>query len=504
MKRNTKIILGVAIFLVLGIISIIVLNSYLKGEIENALGNEYSSSELSYEDISINILGGSAVITNLKITEGAFTLESPRVSLDGFSYSDYLSNDNITIGSVHLQDPKMLVIKSDTTSNKSDEGQDVERLIRVKKFSTSGGSFQMKENDSADNSIYASLQTILIREIVVGKLPENTSLPFKYETLNFETDSLFYNLNQEHTINVDQVNFNDTNLKIKGFLIIPKYSREGFDRNVPYEKDWIALRVDDVHIEDLRWEKSEDDFLIRSPAMEVDNAKLQIYRNKMLPDDTRIKPMYSQMLRDLGVKLHLEKINIKNANIEYEENILESRPPAKLTLQNVSAGIENLTNYNMEAEDFPVTSIKATAQFMGQSNVTINWEFDVSNTMDEFRVSGNLQNLNAEALNPFLRPAMNIETEGSIESLNYNFYGNRNAAKGDMKLSYRDFKVSVLKDGEAQKRSLLSGLANLILKNDRIDDDVQNESIETTRDKTKSFWNFLWLCIRDGALSTFF
>lgn len=86
----------------------------------------------------------------------------------------------------------------------------------------------------------------------------------------------------------------------------------------------------------------------------------------------------------------------------------------------------------------------------------------------------------------------------------YNFYGNRNEAKGDMQLAYRGFKVNILKDGEQQRKSLLSRLANLIIKNDVADEDVEQEEINTTRDKTKSFWNFLWLCIRDGALKTFF
>src|SRR5690606_35822365 len=166
--------------------------------------------------------------------------------------------------------------------------------------------------------------------------------------------------------------------------------------------------------------------------------------------------------------------------------------------------ISNISNRNLNAEDFPRTIIEAKALFMGETDLTLNWSFDVSNEMDEFQVSGKLGAIEAGNINPFLVPAMNVEAEGNIQSLYYDFYGNRNQANGNMQLSYRDFKVNILKDGEEERKSLLSRLANLIIRNDRMNEDVQQENINTTRDKTKSFWNFLWLCIRDGALSTFF
>lgn len=71
-----------------------------------------------------------------------------------------------------------------------------------------------------------------------------------------------------------------------------------------------------------------------------------------------------------------------------------------------------------------------------------------------------------------------------------------------MQLKYRDFKVNILKDGEEGSKSFLSDLANLILKNDSVNEEVSQENIEVERDRTKSFWNFLWLCIREGAIKT--
>ncbi|HSP40982.1 MAG TPA: hypothetical protein VLN46_06075, partial [Gillisia sp.] len=299
-------------------------------------------------------------------------------------------------------------------------------------------------------------------------------------------------------------NLENEELSLEDFSIIPKYSKKVFDQNIPYEKDWIALKIEKVNFKGLDWQKEEEQALFTIPSTRIENANLQMYRNKMLRDDSRIKPLYSEMLRNLDFKLQMDEVNISGSYIEYEEKVLKDRPAGKLSFHNVNATIRNITNRNPESPDFPTTYIEARALFMGKTDITLNWNFEVNNKMDEFQVNGRMGSIRADYINPFLIPAMGVEAEGNIESLNYDFYGNRDQAKGNMQLSYRDFKVNILKDGEREKKSFLSGLANLILKNDRLNEDIQQENISVARDKTKSFWNYLWLCIRDGSLSTFF
>jgi hypothetical protein len=106
-------------------------------------------------------------------------------------------------------------------------------------------------------------------------------------------------------------------------------------------------------------------------------------------------------------------------------------------------------------------------------------------------------------MNSFLRPALNIEVEGKISSMFFNFYGNDDNALGDTRLQYHDFKVEVLRKDGVRKNKVLSGLANLILSKDVSNKQMNQKNISATRDKTKSFWNFLWLCIRNGALKSF-
>lgn len=487
------------------IAGVIYLNHYLENEIVEGLEKEYPASVLSYDEISVNALAGRATIKNLRIKEGSFSLKARELSLNGFSYSDYLKNEDITIGRVHIKDPHIVINKSDSISkDPGRQGDMTGQKFRIKNFTVTGGDLKMIDNDTASNTLYASLQNLRIGEIIFDKKIAGALLPFSYETINIKSDSLYYEMNSTHYIQAKLISFENKDLIVDDFSIIPKYSKEVFDTRIPYEKDWIALKIDRVNFKGLEWLKEEEQAHFIIPSTSIENAHLQIYRNKMLKDDTRIKPMYSEMLRELDFKIQLDSVHVTSSYIEYEENVLEDRSAGELSFHNVNASIKNLTNRNLDSPDFPTTQIEADALFMGEADISLRWQFDVSNKMDEFQVNGRLGAIRADHINPFFIPAMSVEAEGKIESLYYDFYGNRNQANGNMQLSYREFKVNILKDGEQERRSLLSRLANLILKNDMINEDVQQENISVTRDKTKSFWNFLWLCIRDGALSTFF
>ena len=503
MKNHKKLIILAVALLIVGISAIFFLNTYLKNQIIFSLENEFPSSELSYDDITVNALSGNTSIANILLNRNGVRIAAKRVDLRDFSYLTYVRTGNIEIGFLELISPEVVLNRSDTTVTSPRSKDNPERSLMVKKFRSIGGSLRVIENDSAANSLFVSIKRIELEKVLFANKEKVGFLPFEHSRHHVESDSLYYDMNEWQSITVRHLKLT-RDLELSNFSILPKYSREQFDQIIPYEKDWIALKVDNIVFKDLDLDKRNDSLYYKSPDAIIENANLQIYRNKLINDDARIKPMYSQMLRDLGVKIQLDSIRVKDSRIVYEERILESRPPAVIKFHNVNASIKDLTNHNPGVDDFPLTTIKAEAVFMENSRLTLNWEFDVSNPMDEFRVSGRLAAIKAEAMNPFLKYAMNVETEGVINSLAYNFYGNRNSARGNMQMEYRDFKVQILKDGEEKRKSLLSRLANLIIKNDAVNEDVTQENIDVERDKTKSFWNFLWLCIRDGALKTFF
>lgn len=494
--------MGLGVFVLILILGLLFGNWYLKKEIKTELDKEEYSKNLSYEELSVNILTQNASLNRPGWESDEVHFEADKIQLKNFDIWNYLSNDIFEIEELFLLNPQVIIF-DDASPDEEPGEEDMEEKIKIGKFSLVKGTLQIKDNPEAEDDLFLSLLTLELAGINIDKSTTAFVIPFDYKELTMETDSLFYDLNAEHTLGIEKIILKEGNLEASNFKLKPKFSRVEHDRLIPYEKDRANVDINSVIFRNFDWNFLNDSLMVASPLVEIKGANAEIYRNKMLPDDQRIKPMYSEMLRDLGIKIKLDSIALTESRIVYEENLLEDRPPGTLTFSSVQATILNLTNVDMESGDFPVTTVEARAHFMEQSRLTLNWEFDVSNLQDEFQINGSFAGINAKAINPFMKPAMNVETEGTIESLFYNFYGNKHKATGEMKLAYREFKISILKDGEEEKKSFLSGLVNLILKNDVVNDDVSHENINVERDKTKSVWNYFWLCIREGSIKTF-
>ena len=157
----------------------------------------------------------------------------------------------------------------------------------------------------------------------------------------------------------------------------------------------------------------------------------------------------------------------------------------------------------MSKKDFPSTQLFRFTQFMGEASLNVNWNFDISNKADAFTISGQMDRISSEGINEFLKPALNVKSEGGIRDMRFNFTGNSQSSTGEMKLIYDNFKVEVLKEGGEEKNKLLSALANLIVNNEATSAEEEQENIKTKRTQTKSFWNYLWKNIRNGALKSF-
>lgn len=481
---------------------VIAANYFVKNEVKKVLDSEGSSS-FTYEDISINLLSGNASVEKISFEQGNILIEADDVELQNFSYSDYISNSRSVVDRLIIQNPQITIRKQDTSATAKDDEKPFEEDIRIKSLQLNGGNLRFIENDTAGESFFLKLKEMRMAEVVLNRETLEESIPVRYENLNLESDSLFYAMDSEHDLYLSHLKMEGENLIIDGLKIQPKFSKAEFDRRVPYEKDRAVLEIQEVSIKDLHWQKEPENLILEIALVSINEADLSLYRNKLLPDDTRIKPLYSKSLRELEVKLSVDSVKVTNSKIVYEEKVLEDRPAGELNFTGVDATIVNISNINMDSENFQETKVEAEALFMGETPVNLNLRFDISEESDTFYVDGMLGEIRAAAINPFVKPAMGIETEGTIESLYYNFRGNDYEATGDMQLSYRDFKVSILKDGEEEEKSFLSGIVNLILKNDRVNEDVEQENIQVERDRTKSIWNFLWLAIREGALKTF-
>ena len=198
--------------------------------------------------------------------------------------------------------------------------------------------------------------------------------------------------------------------------------------------------------------------------------------------------------------MYVQNLEVKNSVLEYEEDTKKSDGPGKLTFGNFNMNVKNINSGKMKGKPTQVL-ITINCRFMNASPMNVKWNFDVLNKTDAFSIAGNVADLPASRVNPFIEPYLKVRAKGLISDLIFNFKGNYNGLDGTLNLKHHDLKVALLKE-DGEKNKLLSAVANIFVRSDsgKYPESVQVENV--VRDQTKSFFNMFWKGIEQGLKKT--
>lgn len=469
----------------------------IESEIDAVLSNV-----LTYDEIDVDLITQNINLKNPVFDQGNQFVSAEGITIDGIGIYNYLINDKITIGEVVLNAPEIIISQSEPNTIEPAPSP-FEQNIFVGSLQISNGSLTLKEQDTTLNNLFLKINSFELEDVAVNAETVENKIPFNFRSYALLADSLKLNMGELHYLTTGKISMENEAVLIEETRIVPKYNKVEFQQHIPYEKDRFELLVDSISFEGLTWEIENDTLQLKNQLLVIENADLEVYRNKLMPDDPRIKKMYSEQIRNIPFKVDFEEVEIKDSKIVYLEKAHEDRPPLKVTFEDVDGNISNIVNIGLKQEGFPETIVDVRATFMNAAPLEVDWNFNSSNLQERFNISGNLGALQAPALNMALKPGMNIEAKGKIESLAFNYSGNNDAATGDMRITYKDFEIIVLQKDGKKKNNFLSAILNIFVNKEGLTDDIVHENLQVARNKKRSFWNYLWLMVREGAIQAF-
>ncbi len=509
MKKTTKPAVGILIGIGLLAIGLLFLNNYLEKRIKTGIEDNLKKARVTFEKVDVKLLDRKAEIINPFAEIKGKTLKVDTIKLNDIHIWDYITKKDIVVGELRISKPVVKFYdfkkgsKDSVKTDASGESSRFKNKILIKKVNVNRGSFEIFEKDSSNHRLFADIKTVKMEQVRINAQTLKETIPFNYDLILLNADSLFYDLNEQHEMAVGDLEIDNNKVSITDLKIIPKYSKQEFQKNINKEKDRYELSIDTILLSDLNWSVQNDSLKFENPYTEINRADFRIYRDKLQPDDNSFKPMYSEMIRKMPILIQFDSIRVINSFLKYEEKIHEGREYGMVEFSDLNIGVKNFINIGLDRKDFPKTRVVSNSKFMKGAPLHIDWQFDISDRSDQFQISGDMGRLSAAQMNAFFKAGMNIEASGEILKMYFNFYGNENKAQGEMRLEYKDFKVEVLrKDGES-KNKIISGLANLIVRSKAVNKEANYKEISYTRDTTKSFWNYLWNLIKNGALKSF-
>ncbi len=344
------------------------------------------------------------------------------------------------------------------------------------------------------NNLYANVQNLEMNSETVKK-----GIPFKLGTYNFTTKNFSYRT-EFYNMSAGLIKFQKGNFLVNNFAMKPTVSRAQFIRMIPVEKDLYDIAVNQI-TGNGNWDLVSDKKFMNVSQVLLNGVKANIFRSKIPKDDPSIKPMYSELLRSIKFPLTVGNLDIKNSVLEYEEDTKQSEGPGKLVFGNFSMNVKNLNSGKSPGKPTAIP-ITIKTSFMNASPMNVKWNLDTAKQNDAFSISGNISDLPASRINPFIEPYLKVRATGAIENLIFNFNGTKTGLNGVVNMKHKDLKVSVLKKDSKEKNKVLSAIVNMVVRTNSKDYPETVTVDNVKRDPTKSFFNLFWQGIQEGLKKT--
>lgn len=288
----------------------------------------------------------------------------------------------------------------------------------------------------------------------------------------------------------------------------PKYNHTEFYQQTGEAGDIYNLKFKQIAINDIDLQSFLRSQKLYAGTIDINKPDVQIYTNNAYKGKktSKIGKDPQQALQKVSLDMHLNRLNIKNANINYSETDATSGYTGQILFTHTNGYFLNVTNDAAAKRKNPYMKAFINTRFMDAAPLQVNFRFNLNAKNGAFNYSGVLGQFDGKVLDKLVKPLALVHVESAdIQKLAFNVDGSNYGGKGHLEFYYRNLKIQLLKkvDGKAelQKQGLISMLANnLILESNNPDNKgvFRPGPIDVQREPTVSFFSFLYKGLLDG------
>ncbi|MCK0199344.1 hypothetical protein ACQ1P2_06755 [Ornithobacterium rhinotracheale] len=453
--------------------------------------------EVSIGHLKLDSIRAFAQNVNLELKDQGVALDLGELNFHRIGLNSILRQDTIRIKRIDLKNAAVKITPSKEAAPKVDSTERENKMIWVEQFRVKNLSLNKIEEGSKLATSIGEAATY-IKDIKILTQPEDGQRGFSYHLVELKAKDIVSPFKTGlHTMKIASLDMDSTNIDIKKLSIHPNYSRLEFQTHIKEQKDVIDLEIPSLSILNYKYDNENDKPMIYAEKVRLNQPDITVYRNKVTPEQTPRKPLYSEMLRKAKFGLDIPTIDIKNGKVVYEEHIDYRQKPGKIYFTNFNATITNLNNTQASNDQ---VLIAVNTLFMG-APTEVNWDFHIFKPADQFTISGTVKNLDPERLDTFFVHNLNAQIKGTVTWAKFNFKGNDKGAKGYMKMDFSNIEVDILTKKTKKKKKFWSTLANWLVKDDSKENEgKESKIIVVERNQQKSFFNLFWLCLKQGLV----
>ena len=483
---------------------------------------------LTIDDLDINILTGNATaetihlipdtvrINRSKTFSDIYEVTAPEISISGLDLLQLLFDSQIEIDQLKITQAQVNWIrqfkKTSGEDEQSEEGE-INELPQVKigKILLNESGLKIFHQQSGASAISLEKASMRVENFLLAK----ESSGALERMINFDDLTLSlkdYSMKMPDSLNILSIDSLKASVKhatllINGLSAQPRYGKYEYSRKKGVETDRIEFYNKAVYIKGLDFKKLKDENKFIAEAVVVDSINMLLYRDKTHPiKPTEKKKLIQQVIREAPVYLHIDSLQLNNAQITYQEKVEKETDPGNINFINLQVSINNVTNDSVLLKEGATMKAHGQTYVMGVGKIQADFSFPLAAQNNLHSIKGTASSMPMEAINPMLKYVAFAEIKsGKVNEINFEATLNEDESTGTMEFYYEDLKVDLLKKGEEdKKKGLVSLFANtFVLKSNN----PQNGKFRTgtlyfERDKNKSMINYWWKTLFSGMKDT--
>ena len=512
------------------------LQSQLK---ELVLKSTDSLYHIEYSDFDLNITSGNATLVNFRLVpdtaiynklvalkkapDNLFILNVKKLSIKNVGARKAYQEKILDINSISIEKPSLTIISKRFNFNdtvKVGKPKSPYQLLKkvFKQLHIGSISLQDISLNYINKNNPVTKQTALrhldinISDIFIDSLSARDTSRFYYTkgvdvtVHNYHVatpDSLYY-------ADLKSIYFSTAQRKIvlDKISFLPRYNRTAFYNKTGLAGDIYSLKFKRIDINDIDLQRFLRDKKLYAGTMNVLNADIQIYSNNAFKGKktSTVGKDPQQALQKVSLDMKLNRLNIKNAAINYSETDATSGATGQIIFGNTNGYILNVTNDRSIKKVHPYMQAFINTRFMNAAPLQVNFKFNLNAANGAFNYSGVLGQFDGRLLDKLVKPLALVHVQSAdIKKLIFNVNANNYGGKGELEFYYNNLKIQLLQKvkgkAELQKQGLISMLANDLI----IYDNNPNKNgvfrpgpIDLKREPTATFFTFLYKGLLDG------
>ncbi|MHB1049702.1 MAG: hypothetical protein ACYC09_06455 [Bacteroidota bacterium] len=312
-------------------------------------------------------------------------------------------------------------------------------------------------------------------------------------------------LQYESHIEMIRTSVPDSEIVVREFSIHPAGTDEQFFAGSVFRRTRARGVIPEMSVSGVKFPEilQGKEYRARTVRISDPNFNLLVNNDKVSDSLSPNPLMPNEILLSVTKPLHIETVNITNANVHYGELSGIGATPAMISFDSVHVKTEGITNEGDRRADIV---IHTRGKFMKHTDMNVIIAIPIRSPDFSFHCYGSVGSMDLRALNTFLEPAEQIRIAGFLNEATFKFDVASGVASGTVRALYKKLNIAAINSRTGSAKGIAdritSFIANtMVIRTNNMPVGTDPEKIgkvHYSRKPDDPFFRYAWFSLRSG------